>query len=69
MKYKNRRHGQRKQIDSLQFDSYRIERPHVDFGNLEAHPGVNGLLGSDILVPGRFVIDMDAMEIYKRGTS
>lgn len=55
----------RKQIDSLVFGSYHLKRPTIDFGNLGAHPGVNGLLGSDILVQGRFVIDLDKMEVYQ----
>jgi len=54
----------RKQIDGLTFGQYHIQNPFVDFGNLEAHPGIDGLLGSDILVPGRFVIDLDALEVY-----
>lgn len=56
----------RKQIDGLKFGQYHIQNPFVDFGNLEAHPGIDGLLGSDILVPGRFVIDLDTLEIYQK---
>lgn len=48
----------RKQIDGLKFGQYHIQNPFVDFGNLDAHPGINVLLGSDILVPGRFVMDL-----------
>lgn len=56
----------RKQIEGLTFGRYHIPNPFVDFGNLEAHPGINGLLGSDILVHGRFVIDLATLEIYQR---
>jgi len=55
----------RKRIDHLQFDSYHMEHPHLDFAYLDAHPGINGLLGSDILVSGRFVIDLDHMAVYR----
>lgn len=58
----------RKQIDGLQFGSYCVERPCVDFGNMDQHPGVNGLLGFDILSDGQFVIDLDSMEIYQKGS-
>lgn len=56
----------RKRIDHLQFDSYHMENTHLDFAYLDAHPGINGLLGSDILMGGRFVIDLDRMEVYRR---
>ncbi|KPV42552.1 retropepsin-like aspartic protease [Alicyclobacillus ferrooxydans] len=53
----------RKRIDHIQFDSYHMENAHLDFAYLDAHPGINGLLGSDILVSGRFVIDLNKMEV------
>jgi len=42
----------RKKIDSLTFSSHTIKNPSIDFGNLDAHPGINGLLGADVLVQG-----------------
>lgn len=48
----------RKRIDQLQFDDFVQTEPLIDFGNLEAHPGINGLLGADVLVNGRFIIDL-----------
>lgn len=57
----------RKQIDGLQFGSYYVERPYVDFGNLDEHLGVNGLLGFDILSNGQFIIDLFSMEVYQNG--
>jgi len=33
----------RKQIDSLTFASHTIHLPYLDFGNLDSHPGINGL--------------------------
>lgn len=39
---------------------------HLDFGYLNGHAGINGLVGLDILESGRFVIDLDAMELYSR---
>lgn len=56
----------RKQIDQIQFDTYTQEKPWLDFGLLNAHPGINGLLGADILVNGQFIIDLEEMVIYQR---
>lgn len=53
----------RKTIDSLTFASHTIANPPLDFGNLVAHPGINGLLGVDILLQGRFVLDLNAMTV------
>src|SRR6056297_1462134 len=57
----------RKRIDGLQFSSYCVQSPYLDFGNMDEHPGVNGLLGFDILSDGRFVIDLESMEVYQKG--
>ena len=56
----------RKRIDQLQFDTYTQYDPWVDFGLLDAHPGINGLLGADVLVSGNFVIDLAEMEAYQQ---
>lgn len=56
----------RKQIESITFGMQSFEGPYLDFGNLDAHPGINGLLGADILVRGRFIIDLNGMAIYQR---
>ena len=42
----------RKQIERPQFDDFMQDKPLIDFGNLEAHPGTNGLLGTDVLIDG-----------------
>ena len=39
---------------------------YLDFGNPDAHPGVNGLLGADILTAGIYVIDLDQMIVYPK---
>ncbi|GMA66117.1 retropepsin-like aspartic protease [Alicyclobacillus fastidiosus] len=56
----------RKRIDFVQFGDYVIENAHVDFAYLDTHPGINGLLGADILLSGRFIIDLDEMALYQR---
>ena len=42
-----------------------MSRKSLDFGHIDWD--INGLIGLDILMPERFVIDMDAMEIYQTG--
>jgi len=56
----------RKQINGLQFGSYCVRSPYIDFGNMDEHPGINGLLGFDILSDGQFVIDLESMEVYQK---
>lgn len=56
----------RKRIDRMEFDTYVIEGGHMDFAYLEAHPGINGLLGADILLQGQFFIDLEQMLVYRR---
>ncbi len=55
-------------IDCLKFGTFTIHKlcVCVDLGNLDAHSGVNGLLGFDILSAGQFVIDLDEMEVYQK---
>lgn len=56
----------RKKIDSVEFRTFRLSEVKLDFANFEAHIGINGLLGADILTSGGFVIDLDAMELYQK---
>lgn len=63
-----RAYALRKRIDGLQFGSYCVESPYVDFSNMDEHPGVNGLLGFDILSDGKCVIDLESMEVYHKSS-
>jgi hypothetical protein len=54
----------RKKIESALFGTLKLSKVKLDFANFDAHSGINGLLGADILAAGRFVIDLDAMELY-----
>lgn len=51
-------------VDSLEFGGFQMIQKPLDFGQIDWE--INGLIGMDILLPGRFVIDLDAMEIYQR---
>jgi hypothetical protein len=57
----------RKTVDTLTSAGYTLRKPSVDFGNLVAHPGIDGLLGMDILLQGQFVIDLQATTINPDG--
>jgi len=56
----------RKKIDSVEFGEFKLHEVKLDFADFDSHIGINGLLGADILTAGRFVIDLDAMEIYQK---
>jgi len=56
----------RRRIDRIQFDSFSADNFRLDFGSLQEHPGINGLVGLDILIPGRFLIDLERLEIQIR---
>lgn len=56
----------RKTVDEVHFDTYHAINWPIDLGFFDEHPDINGLLGADILIQGRFVIDLDAMEIYQK---
>lgn len=50
-----------KTVDSLEFGGVKMTSKPLDFGQIDWD--INGLIGLDILIPGRFVIDLDNMEI------
>ena len=50
-----------KTVESLEFDGFQMTRKPLDFGHIDWD--INGLIGLDILMPGRFLIDFDSMVI------
>ncbi|QQE77847.1 aspartyl protease family protein [Alicyclobacillus sp. SO9] len=54
-----------KTVDSIEFNGYRMSSKPLDFGQIDWD--INGLIGLDILIPGRFIINFDTMEIYAPG--
>ncbi len=50
-----------KTVDSLEFGGVRMTSKPLDFGHIDWD--INGLIGLDVLILGRFVIDFDNMEI------
>lgn len=53
-----------KTVDSLEFGGVQMTSKRLDFGQIDWD--INGLIGLDILIPGRFIIDLDNMEITNK---
>lgn len=53
----------RKKIDGIRFGSFEVHDMYLDFGLLDSD--IDGLIGLDILLGGRFTIDLSNMEIYQ----
>lgn len=54
----------RRKVQGLEFHSFRITDFPIDFGRVGEDPRINGLIGLDILIPGRFIVDLHRMQIY-----
>lgn len=54
----------RRKIDRVLFDTFSVSDFHIDFGKIGEYPGINGLIGLDILIPGRFIIDLSSLQLY-----
>ena len=59
----------RKRVNAIRCDTYHAADVLLDFGQLAAHEGINGLIGLDILESGRFVIDLNAMQLRSMASS
>ncbi len=56
----------RKVIDGVSFGTYDVKNVSIDFGHLDDGFGINGIIGLDILVRGKFVIDLEEMSILQK---
>lgn len=54
----------RRKIDQVKFDSFLASDFHLDFGRIGEYSGINGLIGLDLLIPGKFMIDLRQLKIY-----
>lgn len=59
-------HAFRKVVDKISFGTYSSETVSLDFGFFDPSYGINGIIGLDILLPGKFVIDLDSMVVYQK---
>ncbi len=53
----------RKQVDEIKFGSANLKEYLLDFGYLDPRSGINGLIGLDLLLKVKAVIDLDTLEI------
>ncbi len=54
----------RKPVDFIKLGSHEITEMKLDFGNLDDW-GINGLIGLDILMNGKFIIDLEKLELVQ----
>jgi len=53
----------RKNVDEVRFGAKAIKDYSLDFGYLDARYGINGLIGLDLLLKVKALIDLDSLEI------
>ena len=54
----------RKPVDFIKLGTHEIPEIKLDFGNLDDW-GINGLIGLDILMNGKFIIDLEKLELVQ----
>jgi hypothetical protein len=54
----------RKGVDFIKLGMYEVPEIKLDFGNLD-DLGINGLIGLDILKNGKFIIDLEKLELVQ----
>lgn len=54
----------RKQVDFIKLGTHKNSEMKLDFGNLDDW-GINGLIGLDILMNGKFIIDLDKLVLVQ----
>ena len=56
----------RKKMDRIKLGGITIDNMKVDFGVIDPHDRINGLLGLDFLKSTKAVIDLDSMVIFEK---
>jgi hypothetical protein len=54
----------RRKINQVEFHSFLMKEFRIDFGRIGEYSGINGLIGLDILIPGKFIVDLYRLQIY-----
>ena len=54
-----------KAVDKIEISEFELNNYSIDFTNLP-YEDVNGLLWLDVLIEGRFIIDLDILNIYRK---
>ncbi|ANS75283.1 aspartyl protease [Paenibacillus yonginensis] len=51
-----------KKVDSIELGEYKLEDPSIDFTSFP-YGSINGLLGLDVLLTGKFIINLNQLEL------
>lgn len=54
----------RRKINLVKFHSFLMKDFRIDFGRIGEYSEINGLIGLDILIPGKFIVDLHRLQIY-----
>ncbi|WP_028986472.1 retropepsin-like aspartic protease [Thermicanus aegyptius] len=54
----------RRKVDHVRMDTFVIKDFRMDFGPIGEYDGINGLIGLDVLIPGKFIVDLSRMQLY-----
>lgn len=54
----------RRKIHKIEFNSFRLAHYPIDFGRIGEDTRINGLIGLDILIPGKFIVDLNQLQLY-----
>ena len=55
----------RKKIDCITFENLTFKEFYIDFGRIDDHFQINGLIGLDVLLKGGFIIDLKDMVLHR----
>lgn len=53
----------RRKINQMEFHSFLMKDTRIDFGRIGEYTEINGLIGLDILIPGKFIVDLHRLQI------
>ncbi|WP_248925533.1 hypothetical protein [Paenibacillus hamazuiensis] len=46
-----------------------LEYTHIDFGRIGEYSSIHGLIGLDMLIPGKFIIDLSNLQLNSTNKS
>lgn len=54
----------RRKINQVEFHSFLVKDVRIDFGRIGEYTEINSLIGLDILIPGKFIVDLHRLHLY-----
>ena len=55
----------RRMVDKIELGSIEIENCYIDFGMLDVRYGINGLIGLDLLMREKVIIDLNILRVFR----